>query len=61
VLVLRIVALSGDPKLEVEVDTSGVAEGLGAPRTESLAAAHRARSRTRPLGITRAAHQAVLR
>lgn len=42
VRVLGLAALAGDPGLEVEVDASGVAEGLGAPRTESLAAAHRA-------------------
>lgn len=38
VRVLGLAALAGDPGLEVEVDASGVAEGLGAPRTESLAA-----------------------
>lgn len=41
VRVLGLAALAGGPGLEIEVAASGVAEGLGAPRTESLAA-HRA-------------------
>jgi len=43
VRVLGLAALAGGPGLEIEVAAaSGVAEGLGAPRTESSLAAHRA-------------------